>query len=1026
MLHPPSPLSGLRRAITALHEAEESACIRALIPLARLPMETESKVQYDAREWFEAMREDASRGDAIERMIHRFRLTDREGIALMTLAEALPRIPDDMTADLLIADKLRQGNWRSYLQGDENLLSRVAGFGLGLGKDMSRGGMGGLAGKIGQSALRETVRAMMKQLGQHFVLGSSIEQAIDRSQKMRHRMERYSFDMLGEAAITDADAERYFTAYKNALVMVGNSAGGEIYQPSISVKLSALHPRYEWVQKEQVLAELTPRLLELIEIAARYRIGLTVDAEEADRLELSLTVLERIFIHPVLQDYDGFGVAVQAYQKRAPAVLDWLHAMAEAQDVRITVRLVKGAYWDTEIKRAQERGLASYPVYTRKEATDIAYLACARKLLGWRGRITPQFGTHNARTALSIRAIAGNAEGYEIQRLHGMGAGLHRRMMEAGVPSCVYAPVGPHKELLAYLIRRLLENSANSSFVNQLHDPATDAAAALAEPVAAWEHHAVKHHPDIPLPARIFWPQRINASGVDTGQPDVTAAIENQLKTLRVKSFAAAPIICGRSVEGAPRWIANPAYPKHLVGTCMDTAAQKAEEAMAELAAFFSTWSRLPVKDRCLPVEKLADRLEENRDELLALLCFEGGKTIQDGLGEIREAVDYCRYYAAEARRVFAPLPLPGVSGEENRLLSQGRGVFVCISPWNFPLAIFLGQVIAALVAGNTVAAKPAEQTPLVAARAIELLLACGLPPQAIAFLPGDGAIGAALTAHPLCGGVAFTGSGETARRINRSLAEKDGPIVPLIAETGGMNAIIADASALPEQVIGDVVTSAFRSAGQRCSAARLFCVQDSVADTMLPMLKGALQELHVGDPALWATDVGPIIDPEQHNKLEIHQRRLQTEASPIGKARLGRKEGYFFAPQAWEIQNAGWLKQEIFGPILHVVRYKGSELIPLIDQINIHGYGLTGGVHSRIDSVIDTVKENLQVGNLYINRSIIGAVVGSQPFGGHGLSGTGPKAGGPHYLLRFANEQAVSTNLTAAGGNISLLTLAS
>ncbi len=1028
-------LDDLRRRITQLTLADEESCIRALAPLSRLSIQDERAVVAKAKTWLVELREAAKNAQPIERLIHRFRLSDKEGVALMGLAEALPRIPDDMTADALIADKLSQGNWREYLEHYPDMISKMAWLGLSLGKDVSSSNpLSSWISKISQHGLREAVRIGMKRLGEYFVLGTSIEDALQLSVKKKHALERYSFDMLGEAAHTSMDAERYFNAYKHAIeTLAGYNAlhkinGNDVHGPSISVKLSALHPRYEWAQHERVLQELTPRLLDLVEIAAHHHIGLTIDAEEAERLELSLAIIEQVMACVHLKNYSGFGVAVQAYQKRAPAVLDWLYAQAEMQDVRITVRLVKGAYWDTEIKRAQERGLSNYPVYTRKEATDIAYLACAKKLLGWRDRIFPQFGTHNLRTVLSIKAMAGDEKDYELQRLYGMGKDLHAKMLDEGIPSCVYAPVGEYKELLSYLIRRLLENSANTSFVNQLHHADMDADDLTADPLQSWEDEAVKPHPAIPLPLHVFGNERPNSIGLNLHDGSVTASIAATLKAAKNQSWQAFPVIDGKKQkDNLAREITSPANGYHKVGDCVDAIPAHINQAMQVLDAAFPAWAAKPVGERCNPIERLAHKLEEVRGELISLLCYEGGKTIPDAISEIRETVDYCRYYAARAKELFAtPTPLKGINGEENELRLSGRGVFVCIAPWNFPLAIFAGQIIGALLAGNTVAAKPADQTPLIAARFIDLMLECGVPENVVALLPGYSDVGAQLVNHPAVAGVAFTGSTATARTINRALAAKDTPIVPFIAETGGINALIADSSALPEQLVDDVILSAFRSAGQRCSAARLLVLQDSIADEVIEMLKGALLELRVDDPIHLFADVGPVIDQRAKEMLKAHERSLQSSAKLIGTARETdvMSLGHFVLPQAWEIPNIAMLDKEVFGPILHVVRFKTGELVQTCHAINALGYGLTGGIHSRIDTAIETVKKNLRVGNLYINRSIIGAVVGSQPFGGDALSGTGPKAGGPNYLSRFATEHTITQNMTAAGGDVGLLKL--
>ncbi len=1026
-----SQLESLRQTIAGLTYADEEGAVKALIPLADLSRDQNAAVGREAAVWLADIRKRYESAGAIEKIIHHFRLTDTEGLAMMTLAEALPRIPDDPTADLLISEKLAQGDWKTYLQNYPDFISKLAWIGLMMGKELSAPSeKRGAFDQLKASGLREAMRAAMKKLGGHFVLGETIESALHASRKKHPAMERYSFDMLGESARTAEDAARYFEAYKHAIKIVGDApdAGSAARGPVISVKLSALHPRFEWAQHERFLAEAGPKVIELVEMAATRHVGLTIDAEEAERLEVTLPLIEKILALPALKNYNGFGIAVQAYQKRAPAVLNWLHELAEQNDVRITVRLVKGAYWDKEIKLAQERGMPGYPVFTRKEATDISYLACARMLLAMRGRVFPQFGTHNLHTVLAIKEMAGDARDYEIQRLHGMGAELHALAMDHGIPSCVYAPVGPHKDLLSYLIRRLVENSANSSFVTRLYDKDVDADKLAEDPVARWQAFEQKTNPVIAHPAWLFGEARINSSGMDLNAPAETQKITAALTDKVNYPHQAAPMIEGvKMPEDVAGDIKNPANFHHRVGVCYEAGADDVDKAMQKLHGGFAAWNATPFMERAGLLDRLALRLEAERESLIALLVFEAGKTWGDAVGEVREATDMCRYYAASARRLFgANHSQKGITGEHNELFLHGRGVFVCISPWNFPLAIMLGQVAAALVTGNTALIKPAEQTLLIAARVADLMLGCGIPSTAIALMPGNGVTGSAAVNHPLTAGVVFTGSGATAKSIQRALAAKDGPIVPLIAETGGINALIADSSALPEMLVDDVIQSAFRSAGQRCSAARLLCLSESIADHVIGMLAGATRELQIGSPADLATDVGPVIDQAAFDALHAHELRLKQEAKlvAIGKPHDGMRQGYFILPQAWEIPNVAWLNKEVFGPILHIVRYKPQELPQLIEEINALGFGLTGGFHSRIESQINYVRKHLRVGNLYINRSIIGAVVESQPFGGEGASGTGPKAGGPLYLLRFIAERSISTNTTASGGNIELLSL--
>jgi RHH-type proline utilization regulon transcriptional repressor/proline dehydrogenase/delta 1-pyrroline-5-carboxylate dehydrogenase len=803
--------------------------------------------------------------------------------------------------------------------------------------------------------------------------------------------------MLGEGARTAADAARYFESYAAAIEAIGAAAGDKALpdRPGMSVKLSALHPRYEALSRRRVMAELVPLALDLARRARAHDMNFTIDAEEADRLELSLDVIDAVFSDSSLAGWDGFGLAVQAYQKRAEAVIGHVHALAERMDRRITVRLVKGAYWDTEIKRAQERGLDGYPVFTRKAMTDLNYIACAQKLLALRPCIYPQFATHNALSVATIAKLAGGDDGFEFQRLHGMGDALYTQLHadRPGLACRIYAPVGNHRDLLAYLVRRLLENGANSSFVAMAADDSIPVATLLQRPEQIIGEPGQACNARLPLPRALYLP-RVNSRGVEFGS-------RVALDTLQTSAAHAA--IASASIK--------------------DATEKDATIAVALARTGFAFWHRTTADTRATALERAAELLEQRMPHFIALLQTEGGKTIDDAVSEVREAVDFCRYYAMEGRKLFAGnLPLPGPTGESNTLRLRGRGVMVAISPWNFPLAIFMGQVTASLMAGNTVVAKPAEQTPRIAAEAVALLHQTGIPDSALHLVQGDGKIGAALVADDHVAGVVFTGSTEVARSINRILAAKDGPIVPLIAETGGINAMIVDATALPEQVADDVVTSAFRSAGQRCSALRLLFVQDDVADRMIEIIVGAARELTVGDPRDPATQVGPVIDAEAKQRLDAHIARMKTTAR-VHFAGIAPTSGNFVAPHIFELDSADHLTEEVFGPILHVVRYKAADFERVLQSIASSGYGLTLGVHSRIDDTAETVVERLSVGNIYINRNMIGAVVGVQPFGGHGLSGTGPKAGGPHYLPRLATEQTVTINTAAAGGNVGLMT---
>jgi RHH-type transcriptional regulator, proline utilization regulon repressor / proline dehydrogenase / delta 1-pyrroline-5-carboxylate dehydrogenase len=993
----------------------------------------ERRVDARARALVVAIRAKAGGLGGIEDFLHAYSLSTKEGLALMVLAEALLRVPDAVTADRLIEDKLAAGRW---LDGDVKstaLLVSASAWTLGIAARIIHPGetpetiLDAVVRRIGLPALRTAIRQAMRLIGSHFVLGQTIDEALARAGS--HREFRYSFDMLGEGARTADDAEKYFAAYAGAIAAIGASAGNAAWpaRPGISVKLSALHPRFEAISRERVLAELPPRVAALARMASERELGFTIDAEEADRLELSLEVVGAVLADPSLHGWEGFGLAVQAYQKRASAVIDWTEDMADACGSRLTVRLVKGAYWDTEIKRAQERGLSDYPVFTRKAMTDLCYLACAKKLLAARPRIFPQFATHNALTVAGVIEDAGGVEGYEFQRLHGMGEALYETLLgELPHAACrVYAPVGGHRDLLAYLVRRLLENGANSSFVSVAADPSVPIEDILRRPQSVIGSPRDARNRKIPLPRDLYRPERLNSPGIEFGE---RASLDALLAEVRdgTHIVQASPLVDGIALVGIERAVISP-IDGRAVGTVREADDALVRAAMSAAQAGFSAWAATPPEERAAALDRAADMLESHRGDLLALLQDEGGKTLDDALSEVREAIDYCRYYAAQARSALAAQALPGPTGESNVLRYRGRGVFVCISPWNFPLAIFLGQVAAALATGNAVVAKPAEQTPLIGARAVALLHRAGVPATALHLLPGDGKVGASLVADIRTAGVCFTGSTEVGRAINRALAEKNGPIVPLIAETGGINAMIVDATALPEQVIDDVVTSAFRSTGQRCSALRLLCLQDDIAEQMLTMLVGAMCELTIGDPRAASTHVGPVIEAEAKQKLEswiadmASAGRLRFQCAPPAELPPG---GTYVLPALIELDRASELKDEVFGPVLHVVRWNAEELDRLIDDIASNGTALTLGVHSRIDSTIEHVAKRLPHGNVYVNRSMIGAVVGTQPFGGTWLSGTGPKAGGPNYLRRFATEQVVTVNTAAAGGNAGLLAL--
>ena len=991
----------------------------------------EARIDACAKTLVEAIRAKAGGLGGVEEFLHAYSLSTKEGLALMVLAEALLRVPDAATADRLIEDKLATGRWRDGDVKSAALLVSASAWTLGIAARVIHAGetpetiLDSIVRRLGLPTVRVATRQAMRLLGSHFVLGQTIDEALHRARGQAEF--RYSFDMLGEGARTAADADKYFDAYAGAIAAIGAQAGNaELPQrPGISVKLSALHPRYEAMSRERVLKELVPRLVALAQLARDGDLQFTVDAEEADRLELSLEIIAAALGDASLAGWDGFGLAVQAYQKRALAIIDWIEEIAAASRRRLTVRLVKGAYWDTEIKRAQERGLADYPVFTRKAMTDLCYMACVKRLLAARDRLFPQFATHNALTVACVIEDAGGVEGFEFQRLYGMGEALYEALLaERPETACrVYAPVGGHRDLLAYLVRRLLENGANSSFVSVAADPSVPIAEILRRPQSWIAGPQAARNSKIPLPRDIYLPERRGAAGVEFGDRASLDALLGEVSAGVRASDIAAPLIDGIALPGRERPVISP-IDGQTVGTVREADDAIVISAMAAAAAGFPAWAATPVDERAAMLERAADRLEVNRGRLIALLQSEGGKTLDDALAELREAIDYCRYYAAQARTALAPQPMPGPTGESNELRYRGRGVFVCISPWNFPLAIFLGQVAAALVAGNAVVAKPAEQTPLIAALAVALLHDAGVPPSALHLVPGDGAVGASLVADPRVAGIAFTGSTETGRVINRALAEKNAAIVPLIAETGGINAMIVDATALPEQVTDDVVTSAFRSAGQRCSALRLLCLQDDVAERMLDMLIGAARELKVGDPRKLSTHVGPVIDAEAKRKLDrwiagkecAGALRFRSELDPALDA------GTYVGPTVIELDRARDLKEEVFGPVLHVVRWRSGELDVLLDDIAGNGTALTLGIHSRIDGTADRIAARLASGNIYVNRSMIGAVVGTQPFGGTRLSGTGPKAGGPNYLRRFASEQTITVNTAAAGGNASLL----
>jgi RHH-type proline utilization regulon transcriptional repressor/proline dehydrogenase/delta 1-pyrroline-5-carboxylate dehydrogenase len=1038
----PPPPSATRARITAAWLREETEAVNELLAQAEFSDDARARIEAQAAELVTRVRAKQDQRSAVAAFMQQYDLSSNEGILLMCIAEALLRIPDSETADRLIRDKLTEADWKKHLGTSKSVLVNASTWGLMLTghlvtlPDATRrdyqAALRRLINRAGEPLVRLAVRQAMRIMGQQFIMGRDIKSALARAQRNGNAAYRYSFDMLGEAALTQSAADVYLDAYRNAIDAVGRhpKAGDVLEAPSISVKLSALHPRYEVAKRARVLDELVPRLLDLSQQAMARGIGLTVDAEEAARLELSLDVLHKVFTHPSLQGWSGFGLAVQAYQKRAPFVLDWLAETARAAGRRWCVRLVKGAYWDAEIKLAQELGLSGYPVYTRKPNTDVSYLACAMAMFeAGADVIYPQFATHNAHTIAAIHHIA-RGRPFEYQRLHGMGQELYDEVIgkdHLNVPCRVYAPVGSHKDLLPYLVRRLLENGANTSFINHVVDEFLPMKQLVGDPSEVVRGFASKAHPRIPLPVDLYGELRKNSMGVNLSNDNELAALA-EAANQHPGPWQAAPLVPGATPEGDTVKVTNPADRRVEVGTWRGAGEATVQKALVNGVAAQPAWDRLPAASRAAILEHAADQLEARRGEFISMCVREAGKTLSASIAEVREAADFLRYYATMARRLFGhPETLPGPTGETNELSLHGRGVFVCISPWNFPLAIFTGQIAAALVSGNAVIAKPAEQTTLIAHAMVKLLHAAGIPADVLQLVPGDGAVvGPLLTGDKRVAGVAFTGSTDTARAINRALAGRDAPIAALIAETGGQNAMIADSSALPEQLVKDVVTSAFDSAGQRCSASRVLYVQDVVADKVIAMLAGAMDELKVGDPALLSTDVGPVIDDDALGMLDKHAAKMDKLAKKINQVELSEDcaHGTFFAPRAYEIPSLELLEREVFGPVLHVVRWKAGELDKVIEQVNATGYGLTLGIHSRIDETVEYITSRMRVGNCYVNRNQIGAIVGSQPFGGEGLSGTGPKAGGPHYLLRFATERSLCINTTAAGGNASLLTL--
>lgn len=1037
------------KSMEETYREDEAQFIQKLLPKANLiPKMVESCQDY-AMGLVKKLREQRLSEGGMNAFLVEYDLSSEEGIALMCLAEALLRIPDTRTIDALIRDKLTQGDWGAHFGKSHSLFVNAATWGLMMtGKMLSQptsvhnlsSGLKKLVNIGGEPIVRQAVYQAIRILSRQFVMGRTIEEALKRAKIEEEKGYRYSYDMLGEAAYTQADAEKYFKAYWSAIeaISVASQGKGPVEGPGISVKLSALHPRFTALKRERILSELVPTLKKLAMAAKHHNIGLTIDAEEADTLFILLEVVEAMIVDPDLKDWDGFGLAVQAYQKRASGIIEWLAELSAKHHKKIMVRLVKGAYWDTEIKSAQVNGLIGYPVFTRKVTTDVNYIACVKVLLAHTDVIYPQFATHNAFTVAAVRALAAQAHctDYEFQCLHGMGGSLYNQIVSKKMPCRIYAPVGTHEDLLAYLVRRLLENGANTSFVNRIADESLPISDMVANPIALLEHIEPKAHPQIPLPRDLYGSKRLNSLGIDLKNPNELVPLLKSLNSLQTENkqiCAQATISVKASSKTQPvKTVYSPIDRELSLGTVALADKESIEHSLEEAEKCFKTQKIPPAQERAQILLKLADKLEAHYAEFLRLLILEGGKIIEDAVAEIREAIDFCRYYANECLEKFgSPTVLKGATGEYNQLCLEGRGVILCISPWNFPLAIFVGQMTAAFAAGNCVIAKPASQTSLIASRVVDLFHEVGVLKESVQLLPASGSlVGDYLVSDRRIAGVVFTGSTQTANHINQVLAMRSGPIVPFIAETGGQNAMIVDSSALAEQVVADVIISSFKSAGQRCSSLRVLYLQEEIADKIIKMLKGAMQELTIGNPMAFSTDIGPVIDANAQQKLEAHRAWLESsesKAKKIGEVPLEEERthsGTYFAPCAYEIQSINQLEEENFGPILHIIQYKASHLDEVINDINQTGYGLTLGIHSRIDETVQHICQRVRVGNIYVNRNMIGAVVGVQPFGGEGLSGTGPKAGGPHYLTRLATEKTLSVNTTAAGGNASLMAL--
>lgn len=1028
-----------RTALRESYRMDENLAVARLLEFVNLSNGQKNNIKRMATDAVEVIRKTPMKSLGVESFLSEYGLNTKEGLALMSMAEALLRVPDGTTANALINDKLSSADWQLKSDRASDVLMTLSGWGLMLSGKVVKAGS--VLKKLGEPVIREAMLQAMKILGKQFVMGQSIDDALKRAVDIEKKGFVHSYDMLGEGARTFKDAARYYDEYVTAIDAIGrqlDKRGDGRHTPQtssgISVKLSALHPRYKMTHRDECVPDLVQKVKRLAMKCKDYKIGLTIDAEEADRLELSLDIIERVFLDPDLGQWDGFGVAIQAYQKRCFDLVDWLANLSQQGGRRLMVRLVKGAYWDSEIKWSQIAGLSEYPVYTRKTTTDLSYLACAIKLLARPDCFYAQFATHNAQTAATILELAGTEKTerqFEFQRLYGMGDVLHKYLLEQyKIPSRIYAPVGTYKDLLPYLVRRLLENGANSSFVNKVFDPSIPPENLLRDVHDYMSNQRDAAHPKIPLPKDIMEKGRVNSSGLELENPDELRDLLAEVDYQSTLTFESAPIIDGKTKfrKDIEREVCAPFNRDMPIGRVCPATEEDLEQAVAEAHKAYFAWDKTPVEDRAACLDRMADLLEKNRGRLIALCALEAGKTLQDGVDEVREAVDFCRYYARNARAEFgAAQTLPGPTGESNKISLHGRGVFLCISPWNFPLAIFLGQVTAALVSGNAVLAKPADQTSIIAYEAVKLLHQAGIPKNILHYIPARGSvIGQKLIPDERISGIVFTGSTGTAKTIQRSLAARDGTIIPFIAETGGQNAMIADSTALPEQIVDAVLRSSFLSAGQRCSALRVLYLQKDIADNVIAMIGGAMDALKIGDPRHAATDIGPVIDEKALTELNRHREQMRTAAKILHEMELGsvHQNGTFCAPTMIEIDNIDVLKQEHFGPILHIIRFGAKDLDKVIEQINSTGFGLTLGIQTRIQSRADYIAQRVKVGNIYVNRSMTGAVVGVQPFGGEGLSGTGPKAGGPRYLHRFAVERVVSIDTTASGGNASLVSL--